>query len=259
MAQVKALILKSAGTNCDMETAYAFELAGAQADCYHVNRLIEEPAILKQYQVMAIPGGFSYGDDIAAGRILANQLVHHFHDEVKEFIHTDKLVIGICNGFQVLVKAGLLPALEEADGAGRQQATITHNDSARYEDRWVYLEPKTDRCVFIDQKRRIYLPVAHGEGKVCFETPEVLDRLKAAGQVAFQYVNSQGQSGGYPVNPNGSTDHIAGLCDPTGRVLGLMPHPERFVHRTNHPRWTREAIEKPDGLTLFENAVNYFN
>jgi phosphoribosylformylglycinamidine synthase len=255
----KVLVLRTAGTNCDQETCHAFELAGAHTESLHVNRLIQQPDLLDAYQILAIPGGFSYGDDIAAGRILANQLMHYFRDAVMRFIDNDKLVLGICNGFQVLVKAGLLPGVENESPGEAQQATITHNDSGKFEDRWVYLEPGSEKCVFISRGQRIYLPIAHGEGKVCFANDELAYQVQDSGQVGFRYVNAEGEFGEYPVNPNGSADHIAGLCDPTGRVFGLMPHPERFVHPTHHPRWTREAIEQPDGLTIFNNAVNYFS
>lgn len=238
----------------------AFELAGAQAQAVHVNRLIENPAMLKEFQILAFPGGFSYGDDIAAGRILANQLVHHCRTAVREFIDAGKLVLGICNGFQVLVKAGILPGLTTNGQTVSQQATITYNDSGKYEDRWVYLEPGTDKCVFINPGQRLYLPVAHGEGKMAFANDEIFNTVKANGQVAFRYVDAEGRFGGFPVNPNGSLDHIAGVCDPTGRVLGLMPHPERHVHPTHHPHWTRlrGTERQPDGLSLFVNAVKYF-
>jgi len=265
MAQVKVLVLRAAGTNCDLEMCYAFELAGAKPDLVHVNRLIEEPHLLERYQILALPGGFSYGDDIAAGKILANQLVHHFRRQVQRFVDDKKLVLGVCNGFQVLVKAGLLPAvgtqpaIEGADNNGiLQQATITYNDSGKFEDRWTYLQPGTNKCVFIDPERRIYLPIAHGEGKVCFADESILQQVQAD-QVAFRYVDEAGQFGAYPVNPNGSVDHIAGLCDTTGRVLGLMPHPERFVHPTQHPRWTRQQVNQPDGLAIFVNAMRYFD
>ena len=261
MTQVKVLVLRAAGTNCDQETCYAFGLAGAHAETIHVNRLMADAKLLDNYQVLAVPGGFSYGDDVAAGKILANQLVHHFRDAVRRFVDADKLVLGICNGFQVLVKAGLLPGSNgDANNHNQtaQQTTITYNEAGKFEDRWVYLEPGTQKCVFIEQGKRIYLPIAHGEGKVCFADETLAQRVKADDLVAFRYVDSQGHFGPYPVNPNGSTDHIAGLCDPTGRILGLMPHPERFVHPTHHPRWTREEIEHADGLSIFVNAVNYF-
>jgi len=254
MAEIKVIVLRTAGTNCDQETCHAFALAGAQAKTVHVNRLITEPGLLDGYQILALPGGFSYGDDIGAGKIFANQLVHHFRKAVERFIAADKLVLGICNGFQVLVKAGILPG----GNGSEQQATITYNDSGKFEDRWVYLQPGTHHCVFINGDRRIYLPVAHAEGKVCFAEENILAEVQAKGLTAFRYVDKQGKYGQYPINPNGSTDHIAGLCDATGRVLGLMPHPERFVHRTHHPRWTREDVQEPDGLSIFTNAVEYF-
>ena len=265
MAQVRVLVLRTAGINCDQESCYAFELTGAHPDRIHVNRLIEKSDLLDDYQILMIPGGFSYGDDIAAGRILANQLTGHLGEQLRRFVECDKLVLGICNGFQVLVKSGLLPAVDMAsepvhntvNGVSRQ-ATITHNDCGRFEDRWVYLQPATDKSVFISPHQRIYLPIAHGEGKVCFSENAVLDRVKSSGQVAFRYVDEHGWFGTYPINPNGSVDHIASLTDPTGRVLGMMPHPERFVHPTHHPHWTRRKIEQPDGLTIFQNAVKYF-
>jgi len=257
MPTVKVLILRTAGTNCDEETSHAFELAGAAADGVHVNRLIEQPDLLHNYQILALPGGFSYGDDVAAGKILANQLLHHFREQVQQFVAADKLLIGICNGFQVLVKAGLLPGLADEGASAVAQATLTYNDSGKFEDRWVYLQPDTQHCAFIEPGRRIYLPIAHGEGKICFANPGLLDKVKASGQVAFRYVDANGNPGPYPVNPNGSTEHIAGLCDPTGRILGLMPHPERHVCRTQHPRWTR-GEDGGDGLAIFQNAVRYF-
>jgi phosphoribosylformylglycinamidine synthase len=256
MAEIRVLVLRTAGTNCDQEMCWAFEMAGAKAQTVHVNRLIDKPDVLADYQILALPGGFSYGDDIAAGKILANQLIHHFNDQVRQFIDADKLVLGVCNGFQVLVKAGILPGVNH--NGTKLHTTITYNDSGKFEDRWVYLEPGTDKCVFVDPGQRIYLPVAHGEGKVCFAREELLEQVKEDGQIAFRYVDKDGKFGDYPVNPNGSTDHIAGLCDPTGRVLGLMPHPERFVHRTHHPRWTREDVQQADGLNIFTNAVRYF-
>jgi len=255
MAQVRAIVLRAAGINCDMETEYALELAGADAHRIHINRIIKDKALLDEFHIMVFPGGFSYGDDVAAGKILANQVVHHLSAPIRKFIDDGKLVLGICNGFQVLVKAGILPG--GASGS-RQGVTITYNDSGKFEDRWVYLAPQTDRCVFIEPQRRIYLPIAHAEGKVVALDQAVLDRLKSEKRIAFKYVDKQGREGGYPVNPNGSMDSIAGLTDETGRVLGLMPHPERFVRASQHPRWTRgEAGDEPDGMMIFNNAVRY--
>ncbi len=288
MVQVKAVVLRAAGINCDMETEYALELAGAKAQRVHINRMIENKGLLDEFQIIVFPGGFSYGDDVAAGKILANQVIHHLSDSIQKFIDDGKLVLGICNGFQVLVKAGILPGDNKrltaenpstALRAGSENAeinkkdarlktqdqrgaanlvTITYNDSGKFEDRWVYLAPQTDRCIFIERGRQIYLPIAHGEGKVVTKDQSTLEQLKSAGYIAFKYVDENGQEGLYPVNPNGSVDSIAGLTDSTGRVLGLMPHPERFVRRTQHPRWTRMKNKKDgDGMTIFNNAVRF--
>lgn len=256
---VKALVLRAAGINCDLETECALRLAGADANRAHINRLIAAPNTLDEYQILVLPGGFSYGDDVAAGKILANQIIHNLADALHKFIDDGKLVLGICNGFQTLVKTGILPG----DGTevlkpGSQSVTITDNDTGRFEDRWVYLEPAADRCVFIDKGRRIYLPVAHAEGKVTVRDDATLQRLKDAGHIAFRYVDDQGRPGQFPVNPNGSVDGIAGLADSTGRVLGLMPHPERFIYPTHHPRWTRRETTEADGLGIFKNAVKFF-
>ena len=255
MADVKAVVLRAAGINCDMETEYALELAGAKARRVHINGIIKDKSLLDEFQIMIFPGGFSYGDDVAAGKILANQIVHHLSKPLERFIGDGKLVLGICNGFQVLVKTGILPG---CISTGRQEkVTITNNDSGKFEDRWVYLAPQTERCVFIERGRQIYLPIAHGEGKVVTKDAAALDEVKSGGHVAFRYVDEDGAEGDYPVNPNGSVDSIAGLTDTTGRVLGLMPHPERFVRPTQHPRWSRLKDPDGDGMTIFNNAVKY--
>jgi phosphoribosylformylglycinamidine synthase len=286
MAQVKAIVLRAAGINCDMETEHALELAGAAAERVHINRLIEDKGLLDEFQIIVFPGGFSYGDDVAAGKILANQIIHHLYEPIQKFIDDGKLVLGICNGFQVLVKTGILPGIEgfkseirnpksETNSNNRNTkfktnhetadkrpatnlVTITYNDSGKFEDRWVYLAPQTDRCVFIEPERQIYLPIAHGEGKVVTKDEPTLERLKEKGHIAFKYVDGNGNEGDYPINPNGSVDSIAGLTDSTGRVLGLMPHPERHVRHTQHPRWTRlKNSNDADGMTIFNNAVKY--
>jgi len=255
LAVPKALILRTAGTNCDVETAHAFTLSGAVAERVHVNRLIEDKGLLDQYQILAIPGGFSYGDDIAAGKILANELVTRLEDALQRFKAAEKLIIGICNGFQVMVKAGLLPGF----GAG-QEATLANNDSGKFEDRWVFLKVRASNCVFLRGLSLICLPVAHGEGKFIAGSSQVLSRILSS-QGMLCYVNAAGLPGPYPVNPNGSQADIAGISDPTGRILGLMPHPERHVVATQHPRWTRlNRCEGPgDGLAIFQNAVKYFS
>jgi phosphoribosylformylglycinamidine synthase len=256
MKKVKAIVLRAAGINCDRETEDALELAGAEAERVHINRIIEDKSALDECQILVFPGGFSYGDDVAAGKILANQVVHHLYEPVQKFIDAGKLVLGICNGFQVLVKAGILPG----NGQSRIQdtVTITYNDSNKYEDRWIYLAPQTEKCIFIEPGRQIYLPIAHAEGKVVTKDEAALERLKSEGQVAFKYVDEKGEEGPYPVNPNGSVDSTAGLTDTTGRVLGLMPHPERYVRPTQHPHWTRlKGKADSDGMTIFNNAVKY--
>ncbi|RKY09158.1 MAG: phosphoribosylformylglycinamidine synthase I [Planctomycetota bacterium] len=257
MDGIRAIVLRAAGVNCDEETQYALELAGAHAERIHINRVIENPGLLEDYQILVFPGGFSYGDDVAAGKILANQIIHHISDTLEKFIEDGKLVLGICNGFQVLVKTGILPGMDGAPSRD-QLVTITDNDSGKFEDRWVHLQPGSDRCVFIEPDRRIYLPIAHGEGKVVSKDAHVLEELKSGQYVAFRYVDRDGNEGSFPVNPNGSMGSIAGLTDSTGRVLGLMPHPERHIHRTQHPHWSRLTDGKgADGRTIFENAVKY--
>ena len=253
---VKAIVLRAAGINCDLETEHALELAGAEARRVHINRIIEDKKALDQFQIIVFPGGFSYGDDVAAGKILANQIIHHLYEPIQKFIDDGKLVLGICNGFQVLVKAGILPG----DSSTKQQGdvTITYNDSGKFEDRWVYLAPQTEKCIFIEPGRQIYLPIAHGEGKVVTRDTDTLEKLKADGHVAFKYVDKNGKEGDYPINPNGSVGSIAGLTDTTGRVLGLMPHPERHVRPTQHPHWSRlKNKHDADGMTIFNNAVKY--
>jgi phosphoribosylformylglycinamidine synthase I len=255
MVKVKAIVLRAAGINCDMETEYALQLAGAKAERVHINRIIKNKALLDDFQILVFPGGFSYGDDVAAGKILANQVINHLYEPVQKFIEDGKLVLGICNGFQVLVKSGILLSNNLND---KKNVTITYNDSGKFEDRWVYLAPKTDKCIFIEKGRQIYLPVAHAEGKVVTKDKETLEKLKSEGHIAFTYVDKDGKEKGYPVNPNGSIDSIAGLADTTGRVLGLMPHPERFVRPTQHPHWTRAGDKvDADGMTIFNNAVKY--
>jgi phosphoribosylformylglycinamidine synthase len=258
---IRVMVLRAAGTNCDEETAFAWSTAGAAAERIHINQMIARPAMLREYQILTIPGGFSYGDDVAAGRILANQLAHHLSDELRTFVDAGKLVLGICNGFQILVKAGLLPGPMDGpspSAGARQPVTVTYNDSARYEDRWVHLRVDTDRCVFIERGAILALPVAHGEGKVVACDEATLTALRDGGYVAIRYVDENGRPGPFPINPNGSQDDIAGLTDRSGRVFGLMPHPERHLHRTQHPQWTRRpANAEPDGQMIFRRAVAY--
>ena len=260
MAQVSVLILRSAGTNCDLETQHAWELAGARPARVHVRRLIEQPHTLREFQILTIPGGFSYGDDIAAGRILAAQVKRHLLGALCEFIDAGKLVLGICNGFQVLVQAGILPF--RGQGGAARTCTIAPNEPPGFQDRWVYLRAQTKRCVFLDAGRVYEMPIAHGEGRVAFAGPVDLRAAADGGHDALVYAgprDGEPNLHGEPLNPNGSTADIAGLCDESGRVLGLMPHPERFVSWTQHPCWTSQPPRSEgDGLSVFRRAVAYF-
>src|SRR5947207_2266104 len=255
MAVPHVLILRAPGANCDAEAQFAFERAGALAERVHVNRLREDPKLLHRFQILVVPGGFTYGDDVAAGKILGNQLSVFLADALREFRDAEKLILGICNGFQALLKAGLIVPPDE-DGP---LATLAGNTSGKFEDRWIYLQATPGRSPFLTECERLYLPVAHGEGNFVCRQPWILKGLEQASQVVLRYVDAGGQAGPYPINPNGSQGNVAGLCDATGRVLGLMPHPERHVLPTQHPRWTSEGLaEEGDGLRIFRNAVEYF-
>ena len=250
MAKPNVLILRTAGTNCDYETQYAFEKAGAVTEFVHINQLLQKKKSLDDCKILAIPGGFTYGDDLGAGKILAVQLQKI---NLRKFSEEGKLIIGICNGFQVLVKLGLLPFAKTI----RQEATLTNNDSGRFECRWVYLKNSGKKCIFTKGIDRIYLPIAHGEGKF-FAEPEVINKLEKNDQAVFRYVDETGELKGYPHKPNGSINNIAAVCNEQGNVLGMMPHPERFIRKTQHPRWTRENLkEEGDGFLIFKNAVEY--
>jgi phosphoribosylformylglycinamidine synthase I len=254
MKNPKVCILRTAGTNCDKETAFAFQKAGASLEFVHVNRLVNATKNLADYQILAIAGGFSYGDDIAAGKILANELRNKLAGDLKKFIEAGKLIIGICNGFQILVKSGLLPGNAEL----KQETSLMINDSGKFEDRWVYLKSQ-GKCVWTKNLPEIvYLPVAHGEGKFVAKDKQVLNRLQKNQQVIFQYCNEKGVLSGYPDNPNGSIENIAGISDETGRILGLMPHPERHINIRQHPRWMALKFNKyGDGFQIFKNGVEY--
>ena len=260
MAQPRILILRAPGTNCDLETAHAFERAGGRPERVHVNRVLEAPRLLGDYQILCLPGGFSYGDDVAAGRVLGNQIRHHLADCLDQFKADGKLILGICNGFQVLIKSGVL-----LPDKPRPAATLTWNDSGKFEDRWVYLRTAGSKSIFFDGIQSLYLPVAHAEGKFVTRDGSVLAELDSGGQIVLRYSSSDDANGqsaeplSYPANPNGSVANIAGVCDATGRVCGLMPHPERHIEFTQHPRWTRQPpAAAGDGLRVFENAVRYF-
>jgi phosphoribosylformylglycinamidine synthase subunit PurQ / glutaminase len=245
---LKAIVLRSAGTNCDKESQYALELAGFEAQRVHLFRVIERPELLDDYQLLMLPGGFSYGDDVAAGKIFANQIIHRLAEPLNRFVAAGKLVLGVCNGFQVLIKSGLLPWGKADAATANLDATLGWNDSGVFTARWIRLRSAGGRCAFLPEGEEIELPIAHGEGKFLTRDDATLQRLRRDGQVSLRYVGE---------NPNGSVDDIAGICDPTGRVFGLMPHPERFVDITQHPTWTRGNVKRADGRIFFEQAAKY--
>ena len=250
MKEPRALILRAPGTNCDQETEYAFQLAGATTETVHIKRLLEDTMRLHRYQIFVVPGGFTYGDDLGAGKVLANELVLRLGDHLLSFVEAGGLVLGICNGFQVLVRAGLLPT-----ASGVQTVSLLPNASGRFECRWVHLRVAEDSsCIFTQGLNAIEMAVAHGEGRL-HVPPDAENTLVPA----LHYCGPDLSPPAYPDNPNGSYGDIAGLTDATGRILGLMPHPERFVRRSQHPAWTRrdEPEDAGEGLRFFANAVRY--
>lgn len=252
----KALILKADGINRDVELADAFVMAGGLADIVHVNELRLNKKLLKKYQMVALPGGFSYGDDVVSGKIHAVELTSFFSDTLQEFIdRKDTLMIGICNGFQALIRTGLLPFRT----IGTMQATLINNAEGHFECRWIRMEiEKESKSVFMkDSSEIVTYPIAHGEGRF-FCDDVTLAKVEKEKLVVFRYVDEKNtKTMNYPENPNGSLHSIAGITDPTGRILGLMPHPECFTRIEQHPNWRRGEVVKPQGLELFQNMVNY--
>jgi phosphoribosylformylglycinamidine synthase len=247
------MILSAPGTNCDDETAFAFEQAGATPYRFDIAELIRRDRCLDNCQIMVIPGGFTYGDDISAGKVLANELSLKLGVEIPEFLGRGGLILGICNGFQVLVKAGILPGLKDQ---GPLSLTLSANDSGRFECRWIHLEVnKESPCLFTRSIESMYLPVACGEGKVV-----TLDKPLPASVVVLFYADQAGnRDAAYPDNPTGSENNIAGICDESGHVFALMPHPERHLLAIQHPQWTRlsEPGHYGDGFRIFKNAVDW--
>ena len=264
--KLTALVPTGHGINCENETRRALELAGFDSiDLVHLNFLARGDVDPAGYNIIVFPGGFLDGDDLGAAQACANRIRHSrvngglLIDRLMEFIHRGGLLLGICNGFQLLTKLGLLPAIE--GNYGRRDVTLTANDCGRFEDRWVHLvaDPASP-CVFTTGIRKLYLPVRHGEGKIIGKTPETGRSLVESHQAVLRYcfADSDEPAMTYPENPNGSELAIAGLCAITGRGFGLMPHPECFVHRINHPRWTREELpEEGAGLAIFKNAIAF--
>ncbi len=251
----RALVLRAPGINCDRETAQACRLVGFAPDLLHINQLIKAPDSLLEYDFLLIPGGFSYGDDLGAGTLLAKNLTIHLGSQLGQFVQEGRLVLGICNGFQVLVKAGLLPGITPVDTPA--QATLAENASAQFECRWVSLAAQQSPCIFTQGlSRALELPVAHGEGQFVF-AGDIAD-LQTRGLVPLMYASeNEGESVEYPANPNGSVGNVAGVCNEHGNVFGLMPHPERYVNTLQHPLRHGRATGEGDGLLLFQNAYNY--
>lgn len=249
-----ALVLRTAGTNCESETALALERSGARAELLHLHRLIAEPARLDDAAILVLPGGFSYGDDIAAGRVLGHELRHFLGETLAHFVARGGFVLGVCNGFQALVDTGLLEG--PTHGGSRRKVALSANESGHYECRWVTLRNETSACPWLEPGLLWPVPVAHGEGRIVFDDPSTLERFRSAGQIALRYVRADGGEASYPELPNGSTEAIAGICDPTGRVLGLMPHPERNQSPFHHPRWTRLGPRtEGEGLAFYRRMV----
>jgi phosphoribosylformylglycinamidine synthase len=255
MKKPKVLILRTAGTNCDYETQAAFELCGGNVERVHINALIERRKKILDYDILVFPGGFSYGDYIASGKILANEIKNNLRDELLAFSSKGRPIIGICNGFQILVKMGLLP-----DTSLIQSATLSYNDSAKFECGWVYLKTANPKpsCIWTKNLPEIIsLPIAHGEGKFISKSEEVLGDIERNNQIVFRYCSKDGSKPQYPLDPNGSERQIAGICDKSGTILGLMPHPERYVFALQHP--SRESFDGKYGWgkIIFENAIRY--
>lgn len=269
MALAKAIIITGNGTNCEMEAAHACRLAGFdEARIAHISEILYGEVRLDDYHFLNLTGGFLDGDDLGSAKAQANRLRYakivgssdHLIEQLLRFIGDGKLILGVCNGFQLMVKMGLLPSLDA--NRLQQVATLTFNDCGRFQDRWVYLKNNPDSPSVFTRgiEKGIYLPIRHGEGKFYVDSSEVLDRIENLNLAVLKYCDPEYEAPtmDFPLNPNGSMNAIAGICDESGRLMGLMPHPEAFVHRTNHPRWTREQLpEEGDGLILFRNAVEY--
>lgn len=266
---VKVLVLSGFGINCEEETAAAFRLAGASSAIHHVNDLFERRVTLSEFDILALPGGFSFGDDLGSGRVLANKIRYKrmsdgqlFFDEIVRFIGEGGFILGICNGFQVLVKTGLLP---NVSGSFSQEVTLSSNDSLRYEDRWCRVAKNAaSKTPFLDGLDLLELPVRHGEGKLVTADNRIRKEITERGLACLAYCDASGRpTMEYPANPNGSEMSSAGLIDTTGRILGMMPHPEAFLSLFNHPDWPRIRRMEPDrgeegqGLAIFRNVVRH--
>lgn len=249
----KVAILAGYGINCEEETKYCFDKCNAEAEIIHISKFLNKEKNLMDYQIFAIPGGFSFGDDISSGKVLANKIKFDL-PEIFDFIKQGNLIIGICNGFQVLVKSGILPNLQTNF---TQEVTLTFNDSGKFEDRWCYLKVKSKKCIWTKNLENLFLPVRHGEGKF-FCDEKILEELKRNELIVMQYTDENfNVIDKYPFNPNGSIESIAGICDKSGRIFGLMPHPEAYNTIYNYPIWNEEREKFPLGIKIFENGVKF--
>jgi len=264
MDQIQALIISGYGINCEREMAFACEEAGARATIVHAKKLLNNEVSLDSYHLLCFPGGFSFGDELGAAKAFANRLTYSskLKEQILDFVEKGKCVIGICNGFQLLVKLGLLPGLKETS------ASLATNDSCQFENRWAHHKVLPSPCVFTRGIEKLYLPIRHGEGKFVLENPEIAQQLFANNQIVLQYSTTEGEpTQNYPENPNGSIEAIAGICDPTGRILGMMAHPEAALLATHHPHWHRQMVQARrekstlpkygPGYPFFENVVQY--
>jgi phosphoribosylformylglycinamidine synthase len=247
-------VLKTDGINCDEETSYAFEKAGARTEIIHLNQLQGKEKSFADFQIVVIPGGFSYGDDIASGRVMAIELQTQFADMLLEHAQKERFIIGICNGFQVLLQTGLLP-FGEMVPLDKIRASLTTHNSGKFESRWVYISPQMSVCPFVVTGEPLRMPVAHGEGKFVTK-PETLSQLEQGEQITFRYARVDGSATmDYPANPNGSCQAVAAICDPKGRIFGMMPHPERNVEIYHDPNFRRKRGGEPDGLKFIRNII----
>ncbi len=265
MTKPKVIVMAGYGINCEEETSFVFEKAGAETEIIHVNDLIDGHKSMKDFQIMAFPGGFSYGDDTGSGNAYANKARNHLWEQVRDFVTQDKLVIGICNGCQILANLGLVPGYEY----GNREIALMHNKTARYECRWIDMKVTSEKCVWTKGIDVLRCPVSHGEGNF-YAKPEVIAKLNEGDQVVFRYVKPDGSLAGgeFPHNPNGAVEDMAAVCDPSGRILAVMPHPERNWTFYNQDNWTkirekaeREGIAVPEegqGMAMFRNGVDYF-
>ncbi len=265
MAQVKALVITGYGTNCEMEMAYACRQAGALCDIVHISDIIRGTCAIGDYHFLNLAGGFLDGDDLGSAQVESIRLKHAriktsgrtLFAEIMTFIERGMIILGVCNGFQALVKSGLLPG----NPFGHRRVSLTFNDSAKFEDRWVRISVNQDSpCIFTRSIDKIYLPVRHGEGKFVVDGDETLVQIKEDNLDTLFYADENDEpTMAYPDNPNGSIEAIAGICDKTGRIFGLMPHPEAFTKATNHPGWTRQKTlaQQGEGMAIFDNAVSF--